>query len=117
MEAYTLQLFKTTWKGLLILIFCDMKQTSFFLDDDSVEVLEKWFRGKQSLSASVRLAIEKMMRDGVPVRMYGRQQGVCVDGCRVRVSLPNELYDSLSGSFPGLNLSFTLREYLRTQFL
>ena len=95
-----------------------MKQTSFFLDDASVEVLEKYFRGKQSLSASVRLAIEKMVRDGVPVRMYGRQQGVGVDGCRVRVSLPNELYDSLCcGSFPGLNLSFTLREYLRTQFL
>lgn len=94
-----------------------MKQTSFFLDDASVEVLKKYFRGKQSLSASVRLAIEKMVRDGVPVRMYGRQQGVGVDGCRVRVSLPNELYDSLCGSFPGLNLSFTLREYLSTQFL
>lgn len=94
-----------------------MKQTSFFLDDASVEVLEQYFRGKQSLSASVRLAIEKMVRDGVPVRLYGRQQGVGVDGRRVRVSLPNELYDSLYVSFPGLNLSFTLREYLRTQFL
>lgn len=94
-----------------------MKQTSFFLDDASVEVLEKYFRGKQSLSASVRLAIEKMVRDGVPVRMYGRQQGVGVDGRRVRVSLPNELYDSLCGRFHRLNLSFTLREYLRTQFL
>ena len=94
-----------------------MKQTSFFLDDASVEVLEKYFRGKQSLSASVRLAIDKMVCDGVPVRMYGRQQGVGVDGCRVRVSLPNELYDSLFERYPGLNLSFTLREYLRTQFL
>ena len=94
-----------------------MKQTSFFLDDASVEVLEKYFRGKQSLSASVRLAIEKMVCDGVPVRLYGRQQGVGVDGRRVRVSLPDVLYDSLCGTFPGLNLSFTLREYLRTQFL
>ena len=94
-----------------------MKQTSFFLDDASVEVLEKYFRGKQSLSASVRLAIEKMVCDGVPVRLYGRQQCVGVDGRRVRVSLPNELYDSLCGSYPGLNLSFSLREYLRTQFL
>ena len=94
-----------------------MKQTSFFLDDASVEVLDKWFRGKQSLSASVRLAIEKMVRDGVPVRLYGRQQGVGVDGRRVRVSLPDDLFDSLCGKLPGLNLSFTLREYLRTQFL
>ena len=85
-----------------------MKQTSFFLDDASVEVLEKYFRGKQSLSCAVRLAVEKMVRDGVPVRMYGR---------RVRVSLPDELFDSLCGELPGLNLSFTLREYLRTQFL
>lgn len=94
-----------------------MKQTSFFLDDACFEVLEKYFRGKQSLSTSIRLAFEKMVRDGVPVRMYGRQQGVGVHGRRVRVSLPNELYDSLCGSFPGLNLSFTLREYLSTQFL
>ena len=94
-----------------------MKQTSFFLDDASVEVLEKYFRGKQSLSSSVRLAIEKMVRDGLPVRLYGRQQGVGVDGRRVRVSLPNDLYDSLCGKLPGLNISFTLREYLRTQFL
>lgn len=94
-----------------------MKQTSFFLDDASVEVLEKYFRGKQSLSASVRLAIEKMVCDGVPVRMYGRQQGVGAEGRRVRVSLPDELFGSLCGELPGLNLSFTLREYLRTQFL
>lgn len=94
-----------------------MKQTSFFLDDASVEVLEKYFRGKQSLSASVRLALEKMVRDDVPVRMYGRQQGVGVYGRRVRVSLPDELLDSLCGKLPGFNLSFTLREYLRTQFL
>lgn len=94
-----------------------MKQTSFFLDDASVEVLEKYFRGKQSLSCAVRLAVEKLVRDGVPVRMYGRQQGVGVDGRRVRVSLPDDLFDSLCGELPGLNLSFTLREYLRTQFL
>ena len=68
-----------------------MKQTSFFLDDASMEMLEKYFRGKQSLSCAVRLAVEKLVREGVPVRMYG--------------------------SYPGLNLSFTLREYLRTQFL
>ena len=94
-----------------------MKQTSFFLDVASVEVLEKYFHGKQSLSASVRQAIDNMVREGVPVRMYGRQQGVGVDGRRVRVSLPDELFDSLCGELPGLNLSFTLREYLRTQFL
>lgn len=94
-----------------------MKQTSFFLDDASVEVLEKYFRGKQSLSCAVRLAVEKLVSDGVPVRMYGRQQGVGVDGRRVRVSLPDELFDSLCGRNPRLNLSFTLREYLRTQFL
>ena len=94
-----------------------MKQTSFFLDDASVEVLEKYFRGKHSLSCAVRLAVEKLVLDGVPVRMYGRQQVVGVDCRRVRVSLPNELYDSLCGSYPGLNLSFTLREYLRIQFL
>ena len=94
-----------------------MKQTSFFLDDASVEVLENYFRGKQSLSCAVRLAVEKMVRDGVPVRMYGRQQSVGVYGRRVRVSLPDELFDSLCGELLGLNLSFTLREYLRTQFL
>lgn len=94
-----------------------MKQTSFFLDDASVEALEKYFRGKQSLSCAVRLAVEKLVCEGVPVRMFGRQQGVGEDGRRVRVSLPNELYDSLCGRFHGLNLSFTLREYLRTQFL
>ena len=94
-----------------------MKQTSFFLDDASVEVLEKYFGGKQSLSASVRLALQKMVNDGVPVRMYGRQQGVGADCFRVRVSLPKKLLDILCGSYPGLNLSFTLREYLRTQFL
>ena len=53
----------------LVITYYFMKQTSFFLDDASVEVLEKYFRGKQSLSASVRLAIEKMVCDGVPVRL------------------------------------------------
>ena len=99
-----------------------MKPTSFFLDDASVEVLEKFFCGKQSLSCAIRLALDKLLSDGFPVRIYGRQQ--CVgDGCRrvrvtrrVRVSLPDGLYIYLNKRFPGLNLSFTLREYLRTQF-
>lgn len=90
-----------------------MHQTSIYLDEQSLEVVEKYFRGKLSLSGAVRTVVEKWYGDGCRPCYFCRESTPNAF-YRVRVSLPDELLSNLQ---PGTNLSFSIREYLKTSFL
>lgn len=91
-----------------------MHQTTIYLDQESSEMLEKYFKGDLFSSSSALLrCITKWFDSGCPGRCYGHDLAQC-ERVRYRVGIPEEIYTKIPS---GINLSFTIREYLKHNFL